>query len=41
MWTEDHFYWVAMGGTMPPNNQNNNALKVAMQTKSNRTNKCF
>jgi hypothetical protein len=32
-------YWMVLGGSLRLNNQNNNALKVAMQTKSNRTNK--
>jgi hypothetical protein len=39
MWTQHQLFWIVLGGSLPPNNQNNNAFKVAMQMKSNRTNK--
>jgi hypothetical protein len=41
MWTQHLVYLVILDVSLSPDNKNNNALKVAMQTKNNRIKKCF
>jgi hypothetical protein len=37
MWTQHQIYWVVLGVSLPPDDQNNNILEVATQKKNNRT----